>query len=122
MEVPSKVYFTVDRVHRQELKHDKFVEQVGHTFEYASEHRSQFFKIGLGVLAVLVVGTAIWWYMQHQAAIRQDAFRLAIRTQEGQVSEQSNQFLVTFPNEAEKKKAAAKAWHDLIDKYPGSSE
>jgi len=113
----------VDRVHRQELKHDKFVEQVGHTVEYASEHRGLLTKAGLGVLAVIVIAAGVWWYLQHQAAVRQDAFRVAIRTQEGTVNPQSpSEFLVSFPSEAEKRKAVTKAWQDLIDKYPSSTE
>jgi len=113
----------VDRVHRQELKHDRFVEQVGHTVEYASEHRGLVVKVGAAVLAVLVIGIGVWWYMQHQAAMRQDAFRVAIRTQEATVNAQSpSEFLLTFPSEAEKRKAVAKAWQDLVDKYPGSTE
>ena len=29
----------MDRAHRHDLKHDRFVEQVGHTVEYAAEHK-----------------------------------------------------------------------------------
>jgi TolA-binding protein len=112
----------VDRVHRQQLKHDRFIERVGDTVEYASEHRQQMVKVGIAAIVVLLAGVGIYWYMQHQAAARQDAFRTAIRTQEAQVGQAASDFLVTFPTQAEKEKAVTKAWQELANKYSGSTE
>jgi TolA-binding protein len=112
----------VDRAHRQELKHDRFVEQVGHTVEYAAEHKQQVIRytvIGLVVLALIL---GVTWYRRSQAAARQDALREAIRKQEAQVGPAQSPFLVSYPTEAEKQKAVEAAWNDLINRYGGSDE
>ncbi|MBC8167737.1 MAG: tetratricopeptide repeat protein [Bryobacteraceae bacterium] len=112
----------MDRVHRQELKHDRFVEQVGHGVEYAAHHRKQTLLITIGAVAALVIGLGIYWYMQYQTGVRQDALRTAIRNQEAQVGQQPTDFLVTFTSDSEKQTAVAKAWQQVADQYPGSSE
>jgi len=112
----------VDRVHRHELKHDKFVEQVGHTVEYAAEHKQQVVRWTLIGVAALFVILGAYWYTRYQAGQRQDAFREAIRVQEAQVGQTSSPFFTTFATEAEKQKAVDKAWNDLANNYSGSAE
>jgi hypothetical protein len=98
------------------------VEQVGHTVEYAQEHRQQFTKYASIALAVLVVAVGVYWYMRYTASQRQDALRQAIHVQEAQVSDQQMPFFTTFKTEQEKQKAVEKAWSDLASKYSGSTE
>jgi predicted negative regulator of RcsB-dependent stress response len=112
----------VDKVHRQELKHDKFVEQVGHTVEYAAAHRQQMVRYGLIALAVLVVGLGTYFYMRYQAGQRQLALADALQVQQAVVGEQANPFVKTFSTEKAKTDAANKAWQDLIARYGGSDE
>jgi tetratricopeptide (TPR) repeat protein len=112
----------VDRAHRRELKHDKFVEQVGHSVEYAAEHKSQVAKYGAAALAVLVLGFAWYLYSNSQAASRQQALREAMRIQEAQIGPGGNEFVVSFPTQAEKDTALAKAFTDVATKYSGSDE
>ena len=112
----------MDRVHRHELKHDKFVEQVGHTVEYAAEHKQQVVRWTLIGVAALFVILGFYWYTRYQAGQRQDAFREAIRVQEAQVGQTSSPFFTTFATEAEKQKAVDKAWNDLANNYSGSAE
>jgi predicted negative regulator of RcsB-dependent stress response len=112
----------VDRAHRQELKHDKFVEQVGHTVEYAAEHRKQIFTYGAIALGVLIVAGVVYGYMQYQSGNRQDALRQAIRTQEATVGQPNTEFLIGFPTAEAKDAATKKAWEELASKYPGSNE
>jgi hypothetical protein len=104
------------------LKHDRFVEQVGHTVEYATEHRQQFIRYGSIALAVLVVALGVYWYMRYSATQRQEALREAIHIQEGQVGQQETPYFVTYKTEEEKQKAVQKAWNDLANRYPGSDE
>lgn len=112
----------MDRAHRQELKHDKFVEQVGHSVEYAAQHRQQFVRWGaLGVAALFVI-IGIYWYSRSQAAQRQDALRDAVRVQEAIVGQGGSAFVKSFPSEPEKRKAAEKAWSDLANRFSGSAE
>lgn len=112
----------MDRVHRHELKHDKFVEQVGHTVEYAAEHKQQVVRwTVIGIVALFVI-LGVYWYTRYQAGQRQEAFRQAIRMQEGQVGANNSPYFVTFATEAEKQKAVDKAWSDLANQYSGSAE
>ena len=112
----------MDRIERKELKHDKFVEQVGQTVEFAAAHRTLFVRIGSAVLALLVLSAGIYYYRQSQHNKRQDALREALRVQNGQVGQASNEFFATFPTVEAKEKATEKAWQDLATKYPETDE
>jgi len=112
----------VDRVHRQELKHDKFVEQVGHSVEYAAEHREQFKRWGSIALGAIVVLAAVYWHVGSSAAKRDEDLRAAVRVQEANVGPAANDFVLSFPTQAEKDKAVIKAFTDVASKYPGKRE
>jgi lipopolysaccharide biosynthesis regulator YciM len=112
----------LDRVHRRELKHDKFVEQVGHSVEYASEHRQQLVRwasIAVGAL-VLIVG--VYFFVNRQASVRQDELRDAIRLQQANVGAEQNAYVMNFPTQADKDKAVEKSFADLANKYGGKKE
>lgn len=112
----------MDRAHRHDLKHDKFVEQVGHSVEYATEHKQDFVKWG-GIAAVVLVAALGWlMYSRSQAETRQEELRRAIRTQEAAVGSGASEFLVSFPTAAEKQTAVQKAWNDLASKRSGTAE
>ena len=113
----------MDRVHRRELKHDKFVEEVGHSLEFAAEHKSQVIKYGIAALVAIVAGIAIYMYMDSQAAVRQEALRTAMGIQQAQVGTGvGGEFIVTYPTEAEKQTALHKALTEVVTKYPGKQE
>jgi predicted negative regulator of RcsB-dependent stress response len=112
----------VDRAHRQELKHDKFVEQVGHTVEYAAGHKKQITLWTIIAIVVILGIVAGYYYMSYQAAARQEALAAAIHLQEAQVGQQQNPFLKSFATQEEKDKAVTQAWNDLANKYSGSAE
>ena len=112
----------MDRAHRHELKHDRFVEQVGHTVEYAAEHKQQVIRYGVIGFVVLALVVGVIWYRRSQATARQEALRDAIHKQEGQVGPTQSPYLVAFPSEADKQKAVVAAWNDLIARYSGSDE
>ncbi|MBI1897908.1 MAG: tetratricopeptide repeat protein [Acidobacteria bacterium] len=112
----------MDRAHRRELKHDKFVEQVGQTVEYAAEHRQQLMRWGGLALALLVLGGGVYLYQDRQHSKRQEALNQAIRTYDAQIAEAPQEFFVTFRTEAEKARGVEKAFTELIQKYDGSAE
>lgn len=112
----------MDRAHRQELKHDRFVERVGHTVEYASAHRKQVILYTTAAVVILAIVLGVTWYRRSQAVARQDALREAIRKQEGQIGEQQSPYLVSYKTEAEKQKTVVAAWNDLINRFGGSDE
>jgi predicted negative regulator of RcsB-dependent stress response len=104
------------------LKHDRFVEQVGQTVEYASEHRQQIIRYSVAGLVVLVLVLGVSWYRRTQSTTRQEVLREAIHKQEGQVGPAQSPYLVSYSSEAEKQKAVEAAWNDVIAKHPGSDE
>ena len=112
----------MDKLHRQNLKHDKFVEQVGHSMEFATEHRSQVVRYGGIGLAVVVIAFAIYFYRDHQASVRDEALREALRVQQAQIGPGDNEYVKTFPTQAEKDKAVEKAFTEIDSKYSGSRE
>jgi predicted negative regulator of RcsB-dependent stress response len=112
----------VDSVHRKQLKHDKFVEQVGHSVEYAAEHRDQMMKWGAAALAVLVVAVGVYWYFSYQHRVRQEALHNAMQTYEAGVGASGNEFLKSFPAQEEKDKAVVKDLSEVANKYSGKEE
>ncbi|HUS05884.1 MAG TPA: tetratricopeptide repeat protein [Bryobacteraceae bacterium] len=112
----------MDSVHRKELKHDKFVEEVGHSLEFAAEHKSEVIKYAIGALVLIVAGIAIYLYLDSQTAARQEDLRAAMRIQEAQIGPASSESVLSYPTEAEKQKAVEKGFTDLHQKYPGKHE
>jgi predicted negative regulator of RcsB-dependent stress response len=112
----------VDRVTRKQLKSDRFVQEVGHTVTYVSEHRKQFIRYGAVAAAVLVVVVAVVGFMRYQKSVRQAELRAAMEIQETLVGPTANQGAVTFATREEKDKAVAKAFSDPIQKRSGTEE
>jgi predicted negative regulator of RcsB-dependent stress response len=112
----------VDSVHRKELKHDKFVEQVGHSVEYAASHRSQVAKWGGAALALLLVVGGVYWFISHQRSERQAALHSAMQTYEAGVGQSGNEFVKSFATQEEKDKAVIKDLGEVANKYSGKEE
>jgi predicted negative regulator of RcsB-dependent stress response len=114
----------LERAHRHQLKQDKFVERVGQTVDYATEHRQTLLKWGAIGLAVLVVALGWLFYNRSQAEARQAELREAVRLQQANVGpdQQANPHVASFATEGEKRTAVQKAWTDLVNKHPGSLE
>jgi predicted negative regulator of RcsB-dependent stress response len=111
----------VDTAHRRQLKHDKFVDQVGHSVEYATEHRDQMIKWGGVALVVVVLAVGGYWYFTHQHNVRQEALRNAMQTFEAGIG-QGGEFIKSFPTQEEKDKAVVKELTDVATKYSGKQE
>lgn len=112
----------MDKLHRRELKHDKFVEEVGHTLEYAAEHRSQVVRYGAIALAVVVIAVGTYFWRSYQHDKRQAALREVLRIQESQISPNTSEFFVTYPTAEARTAAVEKAWKDFVAKYEGTDE
>lgn len=111
----------MDSAHRKQLKHDKFVDQVGHSVEYAAEHRDQVIKWGGVAVVLLLVAIGVYWYTNYQKGVRQAALNDAMQTYEAGIGD-GGQFLKSFPNQAEKDKAVIQKLSDLAGKYGGKEE
>jgi lipopolysaccharide biosynthesis regulator YciM len=113
----------LDKVHRRDLKHDKFVEQVGHTVEYAEHHKSQVILWGSIGLAVIVVAFGAYFYMSHAATVRAEDLSAAMKVQDAQIGPaNSSPYITSFPTQADKNTAVAKALTEVMNKYPSKRE
>jgi predicted negative regulator of RcsB-dependent stress response len=112
----------VDSAHRRQLKQDKFVQKVGHSVEYAAEHRSQMMLWGGIALAVIVVVAGVFWYQNRQERIRQAELRDAVQTYEAGVGAGGGEFVKSFPTQEEKDKAVVKDLSEVANEYAGKQE
>ena len=113
----------MDRIHRRELKQDKFALEVHRSLEVASSHREQLIKWGVVAAAVLAIVGGFYAYSQHAAAARQVELQAAMRIQEANIGPaDASAFLISFPTQADKDQAATKAFTDLMNKYPTKKE
>ena len=110
------------RITRKELKTDKFALEVQHSVEYVSQHRQQLIRWGGVGVAVVILAAAFFIYRNHERNVRQEALHQAIQIQNANVGQQASEFLLTFPSEAERQKAAVKAFTEVANKYPGTQE
>ena len=112
----------MDSVHRKELKHDKFVEQVSHSVEYAAEHRDQMVKWGAAALAVLLVAVGVYWYISYQHQCTAGSLAQCHADIRSGVGAAGNEFLKSFPTQEEKDKAVIKDLSEVANKYSGKEE
>jgi len=112
----------VARLTRKELKSDKFALEVQHSVEYVTEHRQQLVRWGGIAAGIIVLLVAVFLYRNYEHGVRQQALHSAMRIQNATVGNANNEFVLTFPTEAERQKAASKAFTELAAKYSGSDE
>ena len=114
----------MDRAHREELKHDKFVEQVGHTVDYAVSHKSQVTKYAVIAAVLVVAGLGTYFFMQSQENSRQQDLQAAFRIQEASVGSNDPAEIsdLKFNTADERAKAFEKSLRDVIAKYPSKRE
>jgi predicted negative regulator of RcsB-dependent stress response len=112
----------VDRHLKKVAKSDEFKQQVWHGIDVIKEHPSEIKKYGGIALAVLVLVGGIYFYINHQAAAREEALAQALRVDQGTFGTNTQPGNLHFDTEEEKDKAAEKAFSDLAAKYPGTQE
>jgi hypothetical protein len=69
----------VDRQTRKAIKSDKFAEEVTQTWDFISEHKKETTRYGLIALAAIVVGAGIYFFINHQAAAREESLATALK-------------------------------------------
>jgi predicted negative regulator of RcsB-dependent stress response len=113
----------VDRHSRQELKTDKFVEEVGQTVHFLDAHRKQVYLYGVIAVVVLALGVGGYYYSKVRRNERQEAFFQAMLTENATVSSEARPNATRwFHTDAEKEAAVRKEFGDIIKKYSGSRE
>lgn len=112
----------MDRKTRKNIKTDKFAEEVGHTFEFLTEHTAETKRYAAIGLAVVLIAGGIYYYVRHQAGVREEALAAAMKIDNAVISATPQPPNLNFPTQEEKDKARSKALNDLAAKYHGTQE
>ncbi len=107
---------------RKQLKTDKFAQDVGLTFSFLNEHRTETIRYGLIGLAVVILGVGYYFYSRRQAAVREDAMTAAMKIDEAVIAPNPTPTNLNFATQADKDKARTQAFSDLATKYHGTPE
>src|SRR5713226_3736334 len=108
----------MDRQHRRDLKHDKFVDELGTLSSRARQNQ----RLLLVLTAVLVIGSALvygfFFYRSNPEQKAQDVLALAIETVGSPLQTAGQQTPgAKFKTEGERTAAAEKQFKDVQEKY-----
>lgn len=111
----------MDRQHRKDLKHDRFVDELGSLSTRARDNQ----RLLLTLTAALVVGSALvygfFFYRSNREHTAGSALGQAIETIDSPLQTAGQQTPgAKFKTEAERATAAEKQFKDVQSKYPGS--
>jgi tetratricopeptide (TPR) repeat protein len=112
----------MDRRTRKQLKSDKFAQEVGHTFEFLTEHRTDFIRYGAVAVAAILIAGGAYFYEGHAASVREEALAQALRIEDAKISPTPQPPNMTFATQQEQENAWNKAFTDLAVKYRGTQE
>jgi outer membrane protein assembly factor BamD (BamD/ComL family) len=114
----------MDRQHRHDLKHDRFVDEVGAQWSKARENRRLLLLTAGGLLVVAAIAYGIFFYRANKEAKAQIFLATAIETFDAPVGDQAQQQHNTsapkFKTEAERNAAAEKQFKDVQAQYSGT--
>lgn len=112
----------MDRQHRHDLKHDKFVDEIGALSVRARANQRLLLAIAGAVVAVAVIAFGIYFYRANQETQAQQALAVAIETAEASVGETQPQGATGphFKTEAERTAAAERLFRDVRTNYSGT--
>ena len=111
----------MDRQHRRELKHDRFVDEIGVLSGRARENQRLLIGIAVAALLVAVAAYGIYFYRSNRERKAQDLLATAIDTIESPlvVPTQPNPD-AKFKTDEEKNRAAEKQFNDVKSKFSGT--
>jgi len=115
----------MDRQHRHDLKHDKFVDEIGALSSRARENQRLLMMIGGGFIALALLIWGVYFYRSTRESKAQAALAVAIDTNETPVEAAQNpnqppKTGPTFKTEDERTKAAETQFKEVQAKYSGS--
>ena len=111
----------MDRQHRRELKHDKFVDEIGVLSTKARQNQRILFTIGGAVIALAVLVYGIFFYRSNRERKAQDLLATAIDTIESPlILPNQADPRAKFKSEADRNAAAEKQFKELESKYSGT--
>ena len=112
----------MDRQHRHDLKHDKFVDNVGALSVRAKANQRGLLTIAIAVIAVAVIVFGIYFFLSNREGKAQQALATAIETAEASVgaTKPENSTGPHFTTEAARSAAAEKLFKDVQSNFSGS--
>ncbi|MEO6487099.1 MAG: tetratricopeptide repeat protein [Thermoanaerobaculia bacterium] len=113
----------MDRQHRRDLKHDKFVDEVGHLTDSARANQRVLLTIAIAAVALAVVAYGIYFYRSNQESKAQDLLAEAIQTIESPIlveGAQQQDPRAKFKTEAERTAAAEKQFQQIKSSHAGT--
>lgn len=111
----------MDRQHRRELKHDKFVDEVGALTIRARANQRLLLAIGAGALALALIAYGIYFYRSNQESQASALLAAAIETFESPlIAEGQQDPRAKFKTEPEKIAVAEKQFNEVRQKFPGT--
>lgn len=115
----------MDRQHRRDLKHDKFVDEMSSLSTRANQNRRLLLIITCAVVALAVLGYGLYYYRSSREAKGQVALGKAIETIESPLvpppgGQQPTPPNAKFKTDAERQAAAEKLFKEVETKYQGT--
>ncbi len=112
----------MDRQHRHDLKHDKFVDEIGALSVRARANQRLLLTIGGAVVAIAAIAFGVYFFRANREDQAQQVLSTAIETAEATIGETKPEGSTGphFKTEAERTAAAEKAFKDIRAKYSGT--
>lgn len=112
----------MDRQHRRDLKHDRFVDEIGVLSSKARQNQRLLYTIGAGALVLALIAYGIYFYRSNRERQAQLALADAISTIESPLTTDSQQPnpAAKFKTEADRTAAADKQFKDVAAKFGGT--
>jgi len=115
----------MDRQHRHDLKHDKFVDEIGALSARAQQNQRLLYAIAGGALALAVIVYGIYFYRSSREEKAQQALAAAIQTADATIetAQQPNQQPQPgpkFKTEQERTAASERLFKDIMAKHGGT--
>ena len=113
----------MDREHRHQLKHDRFIDEIGVLSGKARDNQRFLLMLSGGAVIIALLAYGMYFYRSNREKSAQELLATAIDTIETQVEKPGDKPSPTgmhFKTEAERDAAAEKAFKDVQAKYSGS--
>ena len=115
----------MDRQHRHDLKHDKFVDEIGALSSKARDNQRLLLLLAGGLIAIAVIVYGIFFYRGNREEKAQEALAVGHRDlrrarRRLPAGQQAAQTGPRFKTEAEQTAAAEKQFKDVQAKYSGT--
>jgi TolA-binding protein len=114
----------MDRKHRHELKHDKFVDEIGALSGRARENQRLLIAIAAGVVGLAILIYGIYFYRSNREVKAQQALSVAIETYDADIvvepQEQTAAAGPTFKTDQERIAAAEPKFIEVRSKFGGT--